>query len=148
MCPMQNPRLPNSIGRVSSRPRWIGAYYLATPLFAIADWLGADVRAVGLAAHPGLRLGYYLLFFLAGGVLQVKPSWSAPIGLIESSVNVFLLILSVVLPYYDQVRVLADGDIPADLPMSLGFLVNFLISGGVWVLVFERSRLQLREGRD
>jgi hypothetical protein len=133
----------------AARPAWswIEAYYLATPLFALADWLGANVRAVGLAGHPEIRAGYYVICTCAGALVHLRPSWSAGVGLLESSANVLLLVLAVVLPYYDAVASVAAGGGASPLPMTPGFLVNFLISGAVWTSVFHRSVRRL-EGRN
>jgi hypothetical protein len=117
---------------------WIRVYYLATPLFAVADWLGANVRAVGLDGHPGWRLAYYAFCTIAGVVLKVRPRWAAVVGLTEASVNLLLLVLSVFLPYYDAVASVAAGGTSIDLPFGLGFLANLIISGVVWATVFER----------
>ncbi len=112
-------------------------YYLATPAFAVADWLGANVRAVGLAGHPEWRGVYYAVCTLAGVLLYLRPRWSDAVGLGEASVNVLLLILAVFVPYFDAVSALATGGTPSALPYSVGFVVNFLVSGAVWVAVFE-----------
>lgn len=116
---------------------WIRVYYLATPVFAVADWLGANVRAVGLDGHPGWRLAYYAFCTIAGVVLHVRPRWAALVGLTEASVNLLLLVVSVFLPYYDAVASVADGGAFIGLPFGLGFLANLVISGVVWAAVFE-----------
>jgi len=113
-------------------------YYLATPAFAIADWLGANVRTVGLAGHPEWRIGYYGVCTLAGVLLYLRPRWSDAVGLGEASVNVLLLVLAVFVPYFDAVSAVAAGGMPAGLPFSTGFLVNFLLSGAVWAIVFQQ----------
>ncbi len=123
---------------------WIEVYYLATPLFALADWLGANVRAVGLAGHPEIRAGYYVICTVAGALVHVRPSWSAGVGLLESSANVLLLVLAVLLPYYDAVASVAAGGGTGALPMTPAFLANFLISGAVWTSVFYRSVRRLQ----
>jgi len=122
---------------------WLAVYYLATPLFALADWLGANVRAAGLAGHPELRAGYYVVCTLAGALVHVRPSWSAAVGLLESSANVLLLVLAMLLPYYDAVASVAAGGGTGPLPMTPAFLINFLISGAVWTSVFYRSANKL-----
>jgi hypothetical protein len=118
-------------------------YYLATPAFAIADWLGANVRAVGLADHPQWRIGYYVVCTLAGVLLQVRPRWSGVVGLVEASSNVLLLVLAVVLPYVDAISIAAAGAVPPALPFTAGFFANFLLSGAVWVIVFQRRVVAL-----
>ena len=91
-------------------PSVVRLYYLATPAFAVADWLGANVRATGLAGHPEWRAGYYVACTLAGVLLHLRPRWTATVGLTEASVNVLLLVLAVMLPYFDAVSAAASGD--------------------------------------
>ena len=128
-------------------PSWITLYYLSTPIFALADWMGANVRAVGLAGHPEMRAAYYVILTAAGGVLRVRPRWSAPIGLFESSANVLLLILAVLMPYFDAIDAVAAGGMPGRMTLTPEQLVNFVISGVVWAALFQRSILQLRSRR-
>lgn len=123
---------------------WLTAYYAATPLFALADWLGANVRAAGLSGHPEWRVVYYIACLVVGALIVARPTWSAALSLIEASTNLLLLMLAVLLPYYDAVSTLAGGGSPALPPTTPQFIVNFLISGGVWVTQFHRARLDLR----
>jgi hypothetical protein len=119
-------------------PSLVRLYYLATPAFAVADWLGANVRAVGLAGHPEWRAAYYAVCTLAGALLYLRPRWSDAVGLGEASVNVLLLVLAVFVPYYDAVSAVAAGGLPPALPHSVWFVANFLLSGSIWVVVFQQ----------
>jgi len=122
-------------------------YYLATPAFAVADWLGANVRAVGLAGHPEWRAVYYAVCTLAGALLYLRPRWSDAVGLGEASVNVLLLVLAVFVPYLDAVSTVAAGGLPpSSLPFTAGFILNFLLSGTVWTVVFQQ-RVTALSGR-
>jgi len=127
-------------------PPWIRLYYLATPLFALADWAGANVRTAGLEGHPEWRIGYYALCTGAGLLLYLRPAWSAGVGLVEASANVGLLILGVLLPYFDAIDAAAQRQTFDRLPFGPGFLANFLISGGVWVAIFQRQLFRLQRG--
>lgn len=120
-------------------PSLVRLYYLATPAFAVADWLGANVRAVGLAGHPEWRAVYYAGCTLAGALIYLRPRWADAVGLGEASVNVLLLVLAVFVPYFDAVSAVAAGGLPPDaLPFSGGFIINFLLSGAVWTFVFQQ----------
>lgn len=121
-------------------PSLLTAYYLASPLFACADWLGANVRAVGLADFPEWRAGYYVACTAIGALNVLKPAWSAPLGLLESATNILLLALSVMLPYTRLIETLADGGEPQALPFTAAFVTNFLISACVALSQYYRAR--------
>ncbi len=124
--------------------RWPQLYYAATLLFAAADWFaGANLRAVGFAAWPELRAIYYLACFACGVLVRVRPSWSAPVTLAESSVNVTALLLAVFAPMLSA----ADGDF-SQLASYPQLLANFAISGSAATLAFYQSLYALpREWR-
>ena len=115
-------------------PAWTRVYYAATLAFALADGLaGANVRAVGFAAWPELRALYYAACGLCFVVTWRAPAWSAPVTLLESSVNVTVLCASVLFaPYL--------GNAPLEAPVNLAQLaLNFAISGTAGTLAFYQS---------
>ncbi|HEY6929951.1 MAG TPA: hypothetical protein VJA66_09780 [Thermoanaerobaculia bacterium] len=113
-------------------------YLLATPLFALCDWiLHWNVRVVGLDGHPALKNAYYAVCFAAGALTSMRPSLSRAVGLAESSINILLLILGVMLPYWSAVGQFT-GDQPI-APFTLNRIINFLISGVLWARVFYGS---------
>jgi len=110
------------------------AYYAATLVFALADWLaGANVRAVGFAAWPELRSLYYLACGLCWLVTWRAPAWSAAVTLLESSVNVTVLCASVLAPGWGLAP---EGTLPAGLPQ---LVLNFGIAGTAGTLAFYQS---------
>jgi len=115
-------------------------YYLATPLFALLDWIfGWNVRAAGLAEQPAWKNGYYAICTAAGVITALRPSLSRFVGLVESSVNIFLLILGVMLPYWAAVRQASEGASIQGVSFTFSRLLNFLISGFMWIHVFHQS---------
>lgn len=115
---------------------WPGYYYLATIGFALIDWFaGANVRAVGFEAHPGLKTVYYVVATLCGVLLRAFPAWSAPVTLAESTVNVSALMISVLSPLY-------TFDVEQGIGPSNGLVplvMNFLIAGTAGTLAFYQS---------
>ena len=85
-------------------------FYLATPLFFLADsLLGWNIRISSLDNYPAWKMTYYL-FCLCIGLLMWKWRVLEPIlGMIEGGVNMLLLTLSVLLPYYAAIDVLSRG---------------------------------------
>jgi hypothetical protein len=115
---------------------WPQYYYFASVPFLLIDWLaGANVRAVGFAAYPTLRMVYYLVCFLCGIVVRLFPAWSAPVTLAESTVNITALLLSVLAPLYTF-----DAEHPSQpFVVFPQLVVNFMISGTAAVAAWYQS---------
>jgi len=114
-------------------------YYAATPVFVLLDALGGvSVRATALDHAPGVKYLYYA-FCLACGVVTTRwPPLAPPVGIAESSVNILLLVLGIMLPYFDAIRAIGEGR-PVTNPFTPSVLANFVLSGGVWIAAFYRS---------
>ena len=134
----EDPRAASA--RSASAPlQWTQVYYALTLLFALLDWtMGANIRAVGLDDAPGLRAGYYGACLLCAIAIHYRPTWAAPITLLESSLNLGVLVLSVFVAYYGMVDTI-EGPEPFTNPIDGHFMLNFLISGGVGAVVFYQS---------
>lgn len=118
-------------------------YYLATPVFALLDLgFGLPVRVAGLADpfHRGL---YYLALVAIGIVLQRRPVLAPWVGMGESVVNLFLLLLSVLLPVWSAPDRILAGEAPATL-LSPERMVNVLVAGAALVMAFHRHQAQAR----
>jgi fumarate reductase subunit D len=121
----------------------IRAYYLATPLFVVLDALfGITFRASGLtlAEYRYLYYGFCLLCAL-GCFLQVR--YSALIAIAESSVNLLILLLGIMLP------VIQLGDLPGEADAAILInsdnILNFMITGIVLVCVFHAAQRELQD---
>jgi hypothetical protein len=120
------------------RPTLASVYYLATPAFALCDWIFHwNVRVAALDGRPALKNSYYAICTAAGVLTYWKPSLSRVVGLAESSINILLLILSFMLPYYALIGNF-NGEQTA-MPFTTTRVLNFLISGFMWVKVFYSS---------
>jgi len=142
--PRQAPRRPlrtreaSAEGTRSGRATLTSAYYLATPAFALCDWIFHwNVRVAALDGRPALKNAYYAVCTAAGALTYWKPSLSRVVGLVESSVNILLLVLGVMLPYYSLIGSF-NGE-QAFMPFTPARVLNFLISGFMWVRVFYES---------
>ena len=137
---------PAPDGTVLGPLHWPQVYYSLTLVFALVDWtLGTNVRAVGLDDAPVMRAGYYGLCLMCAVVIHYRPEWAAPITLLDSSLNVGVLILSVFVAYYGMIDNIA-GPEPFTNPINSRFMLNFMISGGAGTVVFYQS-LSALEGR-
>ncbi len=126
-------------------PRWnlVTAYYLATPVFAVLD-LGFGVPVRVWALHdPEQRAVYYAIVILAGLLCWSRPKVAPWVGMLESVVNLFLLMLAVLLPIWSLPDALQSGG-PLPRPLGALALVNVALSGTILVTSFQRgSRLAL-----
>ncbi len=122
--------------------RLVWFYYLATPLFWGADLLWqADFRVAWLD-EPGYRSIYYLLCITVAVMGCLRSRWLALLGLLESSVNLLLLAVSVMLPVYQ----FPAGDDGGGLAFtSASGLLTFLLSAAVWLAVFHSAQQSLRD---
>ena len=121
--------------------RLLQLYYLITPIFLIVDLLGAPIRMAALTQN--WRVGYYVAAFVLGMIMRRRPALAAPLGLLESSLNILLLVLSIMLPIwavYDQ----ALAGAPLELGLGPATFVNFLLAAPIAVVTFRRRQALLR----
>jgi hypothetical protein len=143
------PALPDSArsaphGRLT---RLAQLYYLATPLFWLADraW-GLNVRAAFLDELPAARTAYYLLCCALGVAAWRRPRHAALIAFSESAANVFLLAASVVAWYVhvlDWAAAETAGELARPGPAALS---NFVLTAAMAGVSFARSEVALRLG--
>ena len=111
-------------------------YFNATPLFALADWLlGVNIRAVAFEGHPRHRAAYYAACVAGSIALRWRPEWSATLGLADSSLNIALLCVSILAPYYALADQIGAGQTPGN-PYTPSFVINSLISLTIWTVAF------------
>ena len=120
--------------------RW---YYLATPIFLVIDVLLQAPLRVAFVGASGWRWLYYAFCMAIGILMRARPSATAALGMLESSVNVFLLIASVMLPIWGAVDTIdAGGNLP-QLGLSGWRLVNFVLAAAALTLSFQRNQRML-----
>ncbi len=114
-------------------------FYLATPLFLLLDsLLGWNIRIASLDNYPGWKMLYYL-FCLCIGLLMWKWQILEPVlGMVEGGVNMLLLTLSVLLPYYEAIDALSSGE-SVQTPLDSFSIINYLVSG-LFLLISIRLR--------
>ena len=114
-------------------------YYLATPLFAVADFVfGVPVR-ISLLDAPLHRGAYYAILFACGLLCRAYPMAAPWVGIVESGGNILLLILAVMLPVYALPDAVWSG---AELvsPFSKISIANFVLAGTALVVSFHRHQ--------
>ncbi|MDP2956340.1 MAG: hypothetical protein Q8N53_07955 [Longimicrobiales bacterium] len=119
--------------------RWVAGYYLATPVFAVADLVfGVPVRVATVLPEIS-RLAYYSAAFALGLLCRARPVATPWVGILESTTNLLILFLSILLPIWGAADALTTG---APLAVSLTPLsaANAFISGSAMILSFRRSQ--------
>jgi hypothetical protein len=131
----------------------IKSYYWLTFLFLFLDKaFGIDLRVSGFIYTPYLQNVYYAFCFLCLGLILWKPSLTFPVGLLESSVNMTVLCIGIMLPIYSMPGALAEG--ATVNPITWQKILNFIIAGLICVWSFHGylrlsgSQSQGRAGRD
>ena len=119
-----------------SGTRLVKAYYLATPLFLLADLLLSLPIRVAALADPGVRYLYYAFAFGCGVFTHVRPKTAPYLGILESALNIFLLVLSVMLPIIQLPDRLFAGE-PLAAPFSGVRIANVVLSGTVLIASFH-----------
>ena len=119
---------------------WIlSKYYLATPAFMLVEWLaGLNLRVSIPWGGDLLTYLYMAACFVLGGFILKKPSYLNLFALIESSVNLFLLVLSVYLPI---IAVTGGPGEAGTFTFGIAELIHFVIVGSILLYVFYSNPL-------
>lgn len=126
-------------GRVTLGQAWLPLYYLGgTALFWLIDViLSAPIRAAFIG-RPGMRYAYYLGLLGIGIVVKLYPRSGPLLGVLETSTNLLLLVLSIMLPYWSLLDQVETG--PLTLPFTPWTFVNFGITGAILVTMLQKHR--------
>ena len=119
-------------------------YYLATPVFFILHFIfDINLRISIPGAHDSWLYMYYALCFVAGFIAFNTVITGAVFSLIESTINILLLLLSVLMPIYNIGHVAGEnGGIAFGLPE----LVHFFIAGSILLVSFYQNPLIAFQG--
>ena len=120
--------------------RLIQGYYLASPFFfLIGIWWGFEVRA-SFIPDPTKRFLYYVLLSGLGLLAYFRPKSAPWVALCESSLNLLLIMLWILLPIYSLGEAGIDHG-PVGVPYTPGqVLVNGLLAGSFFLLGFYRAQ--------
>ncbi len=126
----------------NSFARW---YFYITPLFILLDYiLGINIRVSALETMPTYKNLYYGFCILCGICMYIIPRYSAVVALLESSINIMMLVLGIFLPYIRTITALIDDVLGADFT-ALGEsfkvqpMVNLAIVASCLILTFRTS---------
>lgn len=130
-------------------------FYLATPVFFLADWLwGINIRIVALDDMPWLKYLYYALCLGCGVLTAARPRLTHVVGLTESAVNVVLVVLTIPLAVARALNEMAAAAPVIHNPFTNLFFVNLALSTLVCLTVlfwheyhYERQSVSPSEER-
>ena len=112
-------------------------FYLATPVFFLLDMLFHwDIRVSFLDEHNNWKVIYYIFCFGIGFLMWKLPALEYVFGIIEGGVNMLLLTLSVMLPYYDAIDAISSGGTVSN-PLDTFSIINYMISGTFLILSMQ-----------
>ncbi len=126
----------------NSFARW---YFYITPLFILLDYiLGINVRVSALETMPTYKNLYYGFCILCGICMYIIPRYSAVVALLESSINIMMLVLDIFLPYIRTITALMDDVLGADFKaleesLKVQPMVNLFIVAFCLILTFRTS---------
>ena len=120
--------------------RWIQGYYLASPLFLLLGlWWGVEIR-VAFIPDPGPRFAYYLVLSGLGLLAHFRPASAPWVALGESSLNLLLIMLWILVPIYSLAEGAMDSGTIGVPYTSAQLLVNGLLAGCFFLLGFYRAQ--------
>jgi len=117
-------------------------FYLATPVFVLLDLIfDWDIRVSFLDEHAGWKYLYYTFCLAIGLVMWKLPALEAILGMVEGGVNMLLLTLSVMLPYYASIDLIANGE-EIKNPLDNFGIFNYLLSGCFLLISMQMRNLE------
>jgi hypothetical protein len=132
------------LAAVGGLPAW---FLVGTPAFALLDLVGGPALRVAGIPELGPRLGYYLVLVALGGLMLKAPQLAPWLGMGESVINLFLILLSILLPIWTLPEVVgAGGTLEEAGLLTPTKLVNALLAGGVFIWSFHANRAKALAG--
>lgn len=118
--------------------RTVRLYYLATPLFFLAElFAGISIRVPYFLSAPSLRYLYYALCLACGTGCYLRPKATYCIALVESSFNIILLFVGFFLSMWTVDASLNSGGIPQ--LFTLKGMIGFGITASIWTISFYQG---------
>lgn len=115
-------------------------FYYFTPIFILADYLfGFNVRVSGLQNYGSYKTVYYIFCLICAFLIYRYEGYSLVIGFIESIINLLILFISFLLPYFTYASIIADGNIQEITFYDSKMVINFMISGIIVIFTFQSS---------
>ena len=124
---------------ITFRHKFLQLYYLTTPVFLIIDivW-GINIRIPFLNHLSFMKYTYYTIAFACGIYTYKHPQKADIVGLLESSINIGILVIGFMLTYYNLSFTMLD-DTTFDNPFTVKAIINFSLSGSIFLISYYRN---------
>jgi len=124
--------------------RLVLVYMLATPIFWLADMLfGFEIR-IAFLEDGFWKSIYYSILTGSAITCYLRPAWTAIIAFFESTANIFIHILSFVIPLFYLPGQVLNGD-TSDFQIGTGNILGFVMVGIIMSLSFNSATEALRK---
>ena len=118
----------------------VRGYYFLTPAFILLDYaFGVNLRLAPVVP-PHLKILYYAVCLGMAAWMLWKPAWAHLAALMECSLNILLLILSLFGPFYQFLNTVGEPGTEAP-PLTPGMGIDFILAGIVWTVAFYANPL-------
>ncbi len=119
--------------------RTLLAYYVATALFVALDaGFSINVRVAFLEGLPAWRAAYYGFLLICLAMVLWRPTLSAVVGTVESTLTLSALIINMALRAMPATQgMVGEGFV------TLPEVINFMMSGSMAYLAWARGMRQL-----
>ena len=118
----------------------LNIFYYLTPFFILIDYFfDFNIQISGLDQFGFYKKGYYLFCLICAFIIYKFEAYSLIIGFVESLINLFILFISFLLPYFRYASLIADGNIEEIYFYDSKIIINFMISGFIVILSFQNS---------
>ncbi len=77
--------------------------------------------------------------------MWLKPSWTRVVGLTEAGLNILVLILGVMVPYFQLIdRLAAREAVIEPTPFGIEKALSLVLSGAIWAIAFRMNAAGIR----
>lgn len=127
--------------------RVVWLYYIATPVFFLAEVLGGiSFRVPYFLTAPALRYLYYALCTACGLGCFFRPRATYIIAFLESTTNVVLLFTGFFVAMYAGMdNIIDSGGEQFPQVFTMKWVIGFGITGFIWVISFYYGLWALRK---
>jgi hypothetical protein len=113
-------------------------YMLATPLFWLADVLfGFEIR-IAFLEDTAWKSVYYAVLTGSAITCYLRPAWIAIVAFVESTANIFIHILSFIVPIFYLPGQVLHGE-AGNAHIETGNVLGFAMVGIIMVLSFQSA---------
>lgn len=116
----------------------LNIFYYLTPLYILIDYnFVFNIRISGLDQFGFYKKFYYLFCLICAFILYKFEGYSLLVGFVESIINLLILFIGFLLPYFTYASLIADGNIEEIYFYDSKMIINFMISGFIIILSFQ-----------